>query len=252
MSNGGKPAPAFAGSLLLTCPAQAEAREASIKIEDLSSPDAEHSTGLILRWRGQLLFAVEPARRWRQATPGASASVVFAHLIGIGGHVEPGESWGEAVLREAREEAGLTVSLAACGTTYLFSDDGAVSDISARLDWPDGPRPWFIWSMFPGFEPTPQVRLRHLLTAVFAAVVPDDVEPHPGSEVPAIIAVSEAHVRRAVGQPACLGELMADGARIWESTTVPRSALLVPAGSAYWYAMLLAKHASYGQQREGS
>ena len=172
-----------------------------------------------------------------------SITVPLVRFVGIGGHVEPGESWGEAALREAREEAGLEVSLVAPEATYLLDDDGTVTDISTMLDWPDCPRPWFIWSVDQGLGRVPQEHAFHLLTAAFAAVVPDDVEPRPLAEMPAIVAVSEAHLRRGAGQPVCLGDLLADGAHIWESTAIPRPALLVPAGSAQGYVLLLTHHA---------
>jgi 8-oxo-dGTP pyrophosphatase MutT (NUDIX family) len=173
-----------------------------------------------------------------------SITVPLVRFVGIGGHVEPGESWGEAVLLEAREEAGLEVSLVAPEATYLLDDDGTVTDISTMLDWPDCPRPWFIWRAAQSLGRVPQEHTRHLLTAAFSAVVPDDVEPHPLSEMPAIVAISEAHLRRAAEQPVRLGDLLADGAHIWESTAVPRPALLDPAGSARGYAVLLTQHAS--------
>ncbi len=174
-----------------------------------------------------------------------SISVPLVRFVGIGGHVEPGESWGEAVLREAREEAGLEVSLIAPEATYLLDDDGTVSDISAELDWPDHPSPYFIWSATYGSGPPSQERARHLVTAAFLATVPDDVEPRPLAEMPALLAVGEMHLCRPASEPIPLRDLLADGAHIWESTAVPRSALLIPGGSAQWYAALLIHRASH-------
>ena len=224
----------------------------SIRIEDLAPDTADHSTGLILRWRGQLLFAVEPVHRWREVTDRSSAIVPLVRFVGIGGHVEAGESWRQAVLREAREEAGLEVSLVAPQATYLLGDDDTVIDVSAELDWPDSPRPCFIWRAAQDLErPSPEHAVR-LVTAAFSAVGPDDVEPRPLAEIPAIVAISDTQLRRAAARPVCLRDLLADGARIWESAPIPRSALLVPAGSALGYAVLLIHHASHARQSEVS
>lgn len=238
--------------LSLTSPSRAcRARErCTIKIEDLAPDTVDHSTGLILRWRGQLLFAVEPAHRWRETTDQSSAIVPLVRFVGIGGHVEAGESWRQAVLREAREEAGLEVSLVAPAATYLLDDDDTVIDVSAKLDWPDSPRPCFIWRAAQGLERPSREHAAGLLTAAFAAVAPDDVKPHPLAEVPAILAVSETQLRRAAEQPVCLRDLLADGARIWESAPIPRSTLLVPAGSAHGYAVLLIHHAARARPSE--
>ena len=39
--------------------------------------------------------------------------------------------------------------------------------------------------------------------------------------------------------PVPLRDLLAGGATIWESEAIPRSANLIPGGSAEWYAVLL-------------
>lgn len=207
-----------------------------VKIDELGPPDAEHSTGLILRWRDRLLFALEPHRQWR---PGPGAEL--ARFVGIGGHLEPGESWSEAVCREAMEEAGLAVTLVAPQATYLLRDDGTVSDISQVLDWPDPVLPYFIWSARFTFGRPPDERTRHFVNAVFLAVVPDDARPQAAAEMPAIVALSEAQLRRAARRPLALEELLAHGALLWEAAAVPRSTLLAPGGSAQWYAALLAR-----------
>ena len=204
-----------------------------MRIEQLGPPNADHSTGLILRWRGKLLFALEPRRNWRDhdGTP-------LARFVGIGGHLETDETWVQAVRREALEEAGLEVTLLASQTTALLRDDGTIVDLSTSLDWPDPPRPLFIWSAHYRFGRPPHEQVRHFVNPVFLAAAPDEVEPRPAAEVEAILAISEGQLCRTAECPTPLGDLLDGGAMIWAATPLPRSTLLAPGGSAQWYAVL--------------
>ena len=205
-----------------------------MKIEQLGPPDADHSTGLVLHWRGRLLFAVEPRSHWRD-----EGDTQLAQFVGIGGHLEPGETWARAVRREALEESGLAVTLLSPERTYLLRDDCPVEDVTAALDWPDPPRPCFIWSAVHRFGRPPNERMRHFVNAVFLAAVPDDVEARPAAEMPAIVALTEAQLHRTSTSPIPLADLLAEGAIVWESEPIPHSLLLTPGGSAQWYVALL-------------
>lgn len=205
-----------------------------MKIEQLGPPDADHSTGLVLQWRDWLTFALEPRDHWRD-----EGHTQLARFVGIGGHLEPGETWVQAVRREALEETNLAVSLVSPERTYLLRDNGSVEDITVALDWPDPPRPCFIWSAVYRFGRPPNERTRHFVNAVFCAVAPDDAEPCPAAEMPAIIALTEGQLRRTAVAPVSLGDLLTGGATVWASKPIPRSTLLAPGGSAQWYAALL-------------
>jgi 8-oxo-dGTP pyrophosphatase MutT (NUDIX family) len=156
-----------------------------MKIEQLGPPDADHSTGLILRWRGRLLYALEPVHHWNE-----EQGVLLARFVGIGGHLEPGETWGEAVCREAVEEADLQIVLCSPEKTYLLREGGVVQDVTAALIWPDAPRPRFVWSARYRFGRPPNVHERHFVNAVFEAVAPGDALPCPAAEMPAVLALT--------------------------------------------------------------
>lgn len=201
-----------------------------MRIQELGPPDADHSTGLVLHWRGRLLFAVLPAYQWHDTTAGK-----LAHFAGIGGHLEAGESWVEAVRREAQEEAGVAVDLLSPDETWLLQEGNAPQDITATLAWPDAPRPLLIWSAVFRFGAPPNEQARHFVNAVFEATLPDDVEPHPAAEMPAILALDGAQLRQTASAPILLGTLLDGGARIWEAGPVPRRTLMAPLGTAQWY-----------------
>ena len=202
-----------------------------MKIEQLGPPDAHHSTGLILHWRKRLLFALEPVQLWREDSAGP-----LTRFVGIGGHLEPGETWSEAVCREALEEATLHISLRSPEKTYLLQEGGVVEDVTTTLTWSKPPRPLFVWSARHGCPPV--MPMVDFVNAVFEADVPDDVQPRPAAEMPAILAVHEAQLRQAALQPVPLDELLAEGAVMWGATTIPRSIRLQPGGSALWYVVL--------------
>jgi 8-oxo-dGTP pyrophosphatase MutT (NUDIX family) len=210
-----------------------------MRIEELGPADADHSTGLILHWRGRLLFALLPVHQWRETAEGT-----LAHFVGIGGHLESGEGWVEAVQREVREEAGVPVDLASPGETWFLSEDGAVQDISALLEWPHTPRPWFIWSAAFRLGQPPDERARHFVNAVFQATLPDDVEPRPCAEMPAILAITKTQLHQTALHPVALHDLLACGAAIWESLPIPRATLTAPQGTAHWYEVWLRRRAS--------
>lgn len=204
-----------------------------MRIEQLGPPDADHSTGLILQWRQYLLFALEDRKNWRDR-----GDDQVARLIGIGGHVEAGETWAQAVVREAQEEAGLSVTLLEPGRTLLFRGhdagrDMAAQDITAELDC-SPPRPLFIWSAVFRFGRPPHEKSPHFINPVFLAAAPDDAEPNPG-EVPGILALSEGQLRQAMNCPMTIADLLADGARFWSAQAVPLGTWLEPSGSAQWY-----------------
>ena len=199
-----------------------------MKIKELGPPGADHSTGLILHWRDRLLFALLPVSQWHDSSSGQ-----VARVAGIGGHLEAGESWAQAVRREAREEAGVHITLRSPGETWLLRDDGTVQDITTSLEWPTLPRPLFIWSA--RFGPPAGGRSRYFVNAVFDAALARDVEPHPAAEMPAILALTKAQLHEMAERPTSLEKLLSEGAALWEQLPIPRTTLIAPWGTAWWY-----------------
>jgi 8-oxo-dGTP pyrophosphatase MutT (NUDIX family) len=203
-----------------------------MRIEQLGPPGADHSTGLILRWQNRLLFAVLPAHLWQNTQRGT-----LAHFVGIGGHLEAGERWDEAVRREAREEAGVEIDLLSPAETWLLRDDGTVRDITAELAWPGAgaPRPLLIWSATLRVGDPAYAQPRHYVNAVFEAALGEDQAPYSAAEMQAILAITEAQLHQAACQPVPLGTLLSGGARIWTSAPIPHTTLMAPRGTAEWY-----------------
>ncbi|PKO23925.1 MAG: hypothetical protein CVU38_01525 [Chloroflexi bacterium HGW-Chloroflexi-1] len=207
-------------------------RGGTLELAELGGPGAELSTGLILTWRDTLVFSLET-----QALPlGARGARDIGAFVGVGGHLEPGEGWGQAAVREATEEANCPISLGDSAITYLCRQDQTPRPIAYR--WEEPYRPLLVWvATFPLRRgPESQRRPITLVNAVFRAAALS--RPRPGAEVNALILLDQETLIHAFAAPRPVSELLAMGARIIGPAPAPDS-LLAPGGSAYFYGQWL-------------
>ncbi|MCD6290996.1 MAG: NUDIX domain-containing protein, partial [Anaerolineae bacterium] len=159
----------------------------SVRLVDLVEPGGEVTSGLVLRYRGFYLFGVEPKFQWTRRDDRWDL-----RYIGIGGHQDPGETWGETVAREAWEEAGCQIEVKSADVTYECLPDGQFRPLD--LLWDEPVRPWFIWRDHfdlsarrgPGATAVP------FLGLVFCAQAIPPLKP--GAEIPALIGLSATQV----------------------------------------------------------
>ena len=205
----------------------------TLELADLGGPGAELSTGLILTWRDKLVFGLDP-----DAMPlGARGKPGVRAFVGIGGHLDAGESWGQAVEREALEEACCPISLGDSAVTYWCRQDATPRPIAYR--WNEPNRPLLVW--------TATFRLRRgperqripvtIVAAVFRAAAL--AEPIPCTEIPALLLMDHETLLHTYGAPRPLDELLARGAQIIGEPPAP-DMLLAPGGTAYFHAQWLA------------
>jgi len=207
-------------------------RDSDLDIADLGGPDAELSTGLILTWRDQLVFSVEPKAR----PLGAQGRANTAAFVGIGGHVEIGETWSQAVTREALEETHCPISLGDSTVTYLCRQ-GQVPRPLAYC-WNETYRPLLVWlATFPLRRGPERMRIpTTLVVTVFRAAALGC--PAPGAEVEALLLLDQETLLHTYAAPRHLGELLDRGAQIIGRSFDPDT-LIAPGGSAYFYAQWL-------------
>jgi len=190
-----------------------------MRISDLVRCDHTESTGLVLCHRGCFVFACGQEIYWQQGT---------VPIIGVGGKREPGESFAQAVMREAHEEAGVGIEIRASRQTWLFRPDAAPSTV----DIEDRPRPLYIWDR--PITLGAGVPARPYFCVVYQGVTRGD--PAPSGEIPALVYVTRRGVQLlARGLPVKLAELLETGSSLQPVTDIPENAHLVTQGSAEYF-----------------
>jgi hypothetical protein len=199
----------------------------------LGGPGAELSIELILTWRNQLVFGLDP-RAVALGEPGRSEILAF---VGIGGHPEPGEGWYAAMLREAMEDAACPIALGDSPVTYLCRQ-GQVPQPMA-FAWQEEFRPLIVWLATLQMVRPPRGALTtvKLVNAVFRAAAL--ARPEPAAELPALLLLDHDTLLHTYIAPRPCAELLAHGARVIGRAPPPH-ALLAPGGTAYFFAQWLA------------
>lgn len=202
-------------------------------LAELGGPGAELSTGLILTWRRWLVFGIDA----RAVPLGARGRTDTAAFVGIGGHVEPGERWTEAVIREASEEANCAVALGDSAVTYLCQEDRVPQPIG--YVWHEPQRPLLVWraTFELGRGPERKRIPAQMVTAVFRAAALG--QPRPGAEIGALLLLNQELLLQTYAAPCPLTELLECGAQ-WIGDDARDDLLLAPGGSAFFYAKWLA------------
>ena len=128
-------------------------------------------------------------------------------FVGIGGHLDEGESWGQAVEREALEEACCPISLGDSAVTYWCRQETTPRPIAYR--WNEPNRPLLVWTgHFPaasraGAPSHPRDYRRRGLRAAALA------EPIPCTEIPALLLMDHETLLHTYAAPRPLDELLA-------------------------------------------
>jgi hypothetical protein len=198
----------------------------------LGGPGAELSTGLVLTWRDRLVFGLEP----RAVPLGAEGQEGVAAFVGIGSHLDPGERWIDAAVREALEEAHCAVSLGDSPVTYLCRQDRLPCPLA--YSWNEPYHPLLVWvATFELRRGAEQRRVPvTLVNAVFRAAAL--AGPQPGAEIRALLLIDRDGLLYAYRRPRLIRELLDRGAELI-GTPLPADTLVAPGGSAYFYAQWL-------------
>lgn len=201
-------------------------------LAELGGPDAELSTGLILTWRDRLVFGLD----LRAIPLGAKGQAGIVAFTGIGGHLDPGEGWTQAVVREAQEEACVPVALGDSAVTYLCREGAPPRPIAYR--WAEPYRPLLVWVATFNLRRGPNRERRPvtMVNAVFRAAALG--RPTPSAEISGLLLLDAETLAYTYAAPRPLAELSVRGAQVIGPELAPEM-LLAPGGSAYFYAQWL-------------
>jgi hypothetical protein len=205
----------------------------TLDLAELGGSGAELSTGLILTWREKLVFALVP-----DALPlGGQGQQGVLAFVGVGGHLDPGESWVQAVVREAMEEASCPIGLGDSAVTYLCREGQTPRPIAYR--WTEAYRPLLVWVATFMLRRGPECRRvpTTLVNAVFRAAALE--RPSPGAEVAGLLVLDQETLLHSLAAPRPVGDLLTHGAQVL-GRPLPADTLVAPGGSAYFYAQWLA------------
>ncbi len=204
-----------------------------LRIDDLGDPGAERSTGLILAWRQRLVFAIDSGAE-PLGKRGHEPALAF---VGIGGHLERGEGWEQAVAREALEEANCPIAIGDSPVTYLCRPEERPCPLAHR--WREPHRPLLVWIANFSLHRGPRRELTPvtMVTSVFRAAALG--RPEPGSEIDALLLLDQETLLATYRAPQPLSALLARGAEIIGRAPAA-DAYLAPGGTAYFLAQWLA------------
>ena len=183
-----------------------------IDLQEVVTLPADHrGASLIIPYREGFLWAISTTDLWRRIR-----GKQYVYYEGVGGGLEPGESFEEAALRECREETACEVELLKTTKTFVLDEfQHRTRQLSAR-----GIGPFMIW----------RKRLfgRRLLTA-YTYVARIHGEPKPQAEVPALLFASAKELSRR-NTPKVV-EVVQSGSKIMEKELIPPAAFLRPWGT---------------------
>ena len=198
-------------------------------LADFCPEGAEAGVGLALK-HDQERYLFFLAGRRHYCPPG---ELFYA---GIGGHLEPGETWLECAHREALEEVGTDVEILPAVETWYIPQEGPAQ----RVETGDRPRPLALYEMIhpPG---TPRAGEVYRIVVYQAQLLGP-----PGNlleyEVLAIIALTEEQVIRGPRGKPTLAELLDEGAQIVASAgPMDDRTCLYPLGTASALAFVLSR-----------
>ena len=170
---------------------------------------------------GRFLWAISSRDHWKKRK-----GRLYVCYEGIGGGVNPRESFEDAARRECVEETGCEAELISAKTTYVLDDVRGVFAESGSQE----PSPLMVWRK-------KLVGGKRLLACTYLAHVKGS--PRPMAEVPALLCTPSWEVLRRATPT--IQEILDNGAVLVETQRVSRKAVVRPWGTPVYLRRLMTK-----------
>lgn len=167
---------------------------------------------------GRFLWAISARDLWNRI-----GGKLHLNYEGVGGGVEPAESFDDAAIRECKEETGCEPELIPSPKTFVIDDIREAPKVIADVET----RPFMVWRK--------RVRGRKtLLTYTYLAKITRT--PRPKEEVPALLyARPNILLKRGI---TTVRELLRSGSELIETTAIPGAARIQPWGTPVYLSVL--------------
>ncbi|AKI96657.1 NUDIX domain-containing protein [Kosmotoga pacifica] len=195
-----------------------------MKLDDLIPCDAEKGAGLLIKVGSHYIFQVSGEKH---SVPNGER-----FFSGIGGHVEAGESFVEAALREAKEEIGTEVELLNSEKTYYLKYTGQIIELS--LD--EKITPLMIYEMIHP-EGTPKVGQLYYIV-IFVAELKREIGKLNSQEVSAILGLKKEQIAKYVDKKTSIERILEQGGVVLRGK-ISASTKLFPLGTAAAFGKVL-------------
>jgi len=195
-----------------------------LKQDDLIPYDSEKGAGLLIKVGPHYIFQVSGEKH--------SVSDGERFFSGIGGHVEVGESFVDAALREAIEEIGTEVELLSSEKTYYLKHTGQIIGLS--LD--EEITPLMIYEMVHPKGTPKEGKLYYIV--IFIAEFKGDIGELDPQEVSAILGLKKEQIMEYVDKMVSIEKILEQGGVVIRGK-ISAGTILFPLGTAAAFGKLL-------------
>ena len=195
-----------------------------MKLDDLIPYDSEKGAGLLIKTGPHYIFQVSGEKH---GVPGGEK-----FFSGIGGHVEAGESFIEAAIREAVEEIGTEVELFNSEKTYYLKHTGQINELS--LD--EEITPLMIYEMVHPMGTPKAGKLYYIV--IFIAELKGDIGELDPREVSAVLGLKKEQIAEYVDKKVSIEKILEQGGVVLRGK-ISAGTKLFPLGTAAAFGKVL-------------
>lgn len=191
-----------------------------VKLEELLPKNSLKGTGLLAKIGEHYVFLTSGKKHKTYENE--------KFFFGVGGHLEKGETFNEAVKREAQEEIGSEIHLMNSDVTFHINVDKRIK----RLDLADSVNPYIVYEM-------KNERLNTIYyVTIFKAEILSGPYVNDREECSAVLGLTEEQIKRYHDKKPLVEKILIDGGKIFDGELDEKTKLF-PIGTPYAFGLLL-------------